>query len=47
VLPEMLLGLWQGTTSYKLMLGIDHEAVVASIPARVAAGVDLFLNGLR
>jgi TetR/AcrR family transcriptional repressor of mexJK operon len=41
---EMLLGMWQGITGYKLMLGIDHGAVVGSIPARVTAGVDIFLK---
>jgi len=41
---EMLLGMWQGMTSYKLMLGIDHEAVKASIQTRVKAAVDVFLR---
>lgn len=43
---EMLLGMWQGITSSKLMLSIDHNAVTASIPTRVTAGVDLFLKAL-
>ncbi|VVB42698.1 hypothetical protein RHAL1_00337 [Beijerinckiaceae bacterium RH AL1] len=41
---EMLMGLWQGMSSYRLMLGIDHEAVVRSIPDRVANGIDAFLR---
>lgn len=40
---ELLLGLWQGMTSYRLMLGIDRDAVVASLPRRVTEGVDRFL----
>lgn len=43
---EMLMGLWQGMTSYKLMLGIDHDEVVRSIPDRVARGVDLLLQSV-
>ncbi len=41
---EMLLGMWQGMTSYKLMLGIDHKKVTKSIRQRVTDGVDLFLK---
>lgn len=41
---EMLLGMWQGMTNYRLMLGVDHDAVVASIPERVSEGVDRFLR---
>jgi len=41
---EMLLGMWQGITPYRLMLGMDHPAVVASIPRRVAEGVERFLR---
>jgi TetR/AcrR family transcriptional repressor of mexJK operon len=41
---EMLLGMWQGTTGYRLMLGVDHEAVVNSISQRVTEGVDRFLR---
>ena len=37
-------GMWQGMTNYQLMLGIDHAGVVASIPERVSAGVDRFLQ---
>ena len=40
---ELLFGMWQGMTNYRLMLGVDHAAVVASIPERVAEGVDRFL----
>ena len=40
---ELLFGMWQGMTNYRLMLGVDHAGVVASIPARVAEGVDRFL----
>ncbi len=43
---EMLIGLWQGMTTYKLMLGIDHDEVVSSIPDRVARGVELFLHSI-
>lgn len=46
VAAEMLLGLWQGMTSYKLMLGIDHDEVVRSIPDRVARGVELLLRSV-
>jgi TetR/AcrR family transcriptional repressor of mexJK operon len=41
---EMLLGMWQGMSGYKLMLGIDHKAVTNAIPTRVAEGVDFFLR---
>jgi TetR/AcrR family transcriptional repressor of mexJK operon len=41
---EMLMGMWQGMTSFQLMLGIDHDEVVSSIPRRVEAGVDAFLK---
>jgi TetR/AcrR family transcriptional regulator, mexJK operon transcriptional repressor len=44
---EMLMGLWQGMSSYRLMLGIDHEAVVSSIPDRVANGIDAFLRAFE
>ena len=40
---ELLFGMWQGMTNYRLALGVDHAGVVASIPARVADGVDRFL----
>ena len=40
---ELLFGMWQGMTNYRLMLGVDHADVVASIPTRVAEGVDRFL----
>ncbi len=43
IAAELLFGIWQGMTNYRLMLGIDHAAVVASIPERVAIGVDRFL----
>ncbi len=41
---EMLLGMWQGMTNFRLMLGVDHDAVTASIPERVSDGVDRFLR---
>lgn len=41
---EMLIGMWQGMTSFQLMLGINHDDVVRSIPRRVEAGVDAFLR---
>jgi hypothetical protein len=34
-------------TGYQLMLGIDHDAVMGSIPARVSQGVDQFLKAYR
>jgi TetR/AcrR family transcriptional repressor of mexJK operon len=44
---EMLLGMWQGITSYRLMLGVDHDAVVNSIPRRVTEGVEKFLLAFK
>jgi TetR/AcrR family transcriptional regulator, mexJK operon transcriptional repressor len=44
---EMLLGMWQGMTGYRLMLGVDHDAVVDSIPKRVTEGVDRFLRAFE
>lgn len=40
---ELLFGMWQGMTNYRLMLGVDHPEVVAGIPGRVTEGVDRFL----
>lgn len=40
---ELLFGMWQGMTNYRLMLGVDPPDVVAGIPSRVANGVDRFL----
>lgn len=44
---DLLFGMWQGMTAFQLMLGIDHDAVVAAIPERVTAGVDRFLKAYR
>ena len=44
---ELLFGMWQGMTNYRLMLGIDHAGVVASIPERVVEGVDRFLAAYK
>ena len=44
---ELLFGMWQGMTNYRLMLGVDHAAVIASIPARVTHGVDRFLSAYK
>jgi len=44
---ELLLGMWQGMTNYRLMLGVDHAAVVEGIPTRVAEGVDRFLSAYK
>jgi TetR/AcrR family transcriptional repressor of mexJK operon len=41
---EMLMGLWQGMTSYRLMLGIDPDEVARSIPRRVETGVAVFMR---
>ena len=43
VAAELLFGMWQGMTNYRAMLGVDHHTVVATIPERVADGVDRFI----
>jgi TetR/AcrR family transcriptional regulator, mexJK operon transcriptional repressor len=40
---EQLFGLWQGVTNYQLALDLDRDALIEGLPARVTAGVDLFL----
>jgi TetR/AcrR family transcriptional repressor of mexJK operon len=44
---EMLLGMWQGMTGYRLMLGVDHDAVIRSIPKRVTDSVDKFITAYK
>ena len=41
---ELLFGMWQGMSNYKLMLGVDYDAVLASIAETVVAAVDRFLR---
>ena len=41
---ELLIGMWQGVTNYRAMLGVDHQAVIDAIPEKVAAAVDRFLK---
>lgn len=40
---ELLFGMWQGMSNYRLMLNIDHAVVVATISERVAGGVHRFV----
>ena len=40
---ELLFGMWQGMSNYKLMLGVDHAAVLAGIHSKVTTAVDRFL----
>jgi hypothetical protein len=45
---EMLVGLWQGYSNYRLALGISGpERDPAALEALVRAGVALFLQGCR
>lgn len=41
---EHLFGLWQGFSNYTMPLGIDAEAEIADIPARVRRGIGVFLK---
>jgi len=41
---EELFGLWQGFSNFQLSLGIDADAIRASLPERVARGVALFMR---
>jgi TetR/AcrR family transcriptional repressor of mexJK operon len=43
VAAEHLIGLWQGLSNFQLSLGIDHHRISSSIPARVDAGLNVFL----
>ena len=40
---EHLIGLWQGLSNFQLSLGIDQRRIRATIPARVDAGVRVFM----
>ena len=40
---EHLIGLWQGLSNFQLSLGIDQSRIRSTIPARVEAGVKVFL----
>jgi TetR/AcrR family transcriptional regulator, mexJK operon transcriptional repressor len=40
---EQLFGLWQGVTNYQFALDLDRDTLIDGLPARVTAGVDLFL----
>lgn len=42
---EMLVGLWQGMSNYRLALGVDPERYEAELVERVRYGIDLFLKG--
>ena len=40
---EHLIGLWQGLTNFQLSLGIDQRRIRSAIPARVDAGLRVFM----
>jgi hypothetical protein len=40
----MLLGVWQGMMSHRLMVSVDNCAVVDSIPHSVTERVEIFLS---
>lgn len=40
---EHLIGLWQGLSNFQLSLGIDQRRIRGSIPARVDAGLHVFM----
>ncbi len=40
---EHLIGLWQGLTNFQLSLGIDQRRIRNAIPARVDAGLRVFM----
>jgi TetR/AcrR family transcriptional repressor of mexJK operon len=40
---EHLIGLWQGLSNFQLALGIDQLRIRAAIPARVDAGLRVFM----
>ena len=40
---EHLIGLWQGLTNFQLSLGIDQRRIKRTIPARVDAGLRVFM----
>jgi hypothetical protein len=41
---RMLLGVWQGMMSYRLMVSVDDCAVVDLIPHSVTERVEIFLS---
>jgi len=52
VAAEHLIGLWQGLSNFQLSLGIDVRRIRSTIPARVDAGLRVFMaaygrTGLR
>jgi len=44
---EMLVGLWQGMSNYRLALGVDPERYEAELIERVRYGIELFLRGVQ
>lgn len=42
---EMLVGLWQGLSNFRLALGVDAERYEVELGERVRSGVELFLRG--
>jgi hypothetical protein len=40
---EQLIGLWRGLSNFQLSLGIDQHRIRSTIPARVEAGLRVFL----
>jgi TetR/AcrR family transcriptional repressor of mexJK operon len=42
---EMLVGLWQGMSNYRLALGVDPERYEDELEERVRYGIELFLRG--
>jgi TetR/AcrR family transcriptional regulator, mexJK operon transcriptional repressor len=40
---EHLIGLWQGLSNFQLSLGIDQRRIRSTIPARVDAGLRVFM----
>lgn len=44
---EHLIGLWQGLSNFQLALGIDQRRIRGAIPARVDAGLRVFLAAYR
>jgi len=44
---EMLIGMWQGMSNYRLALAIDTDGYHAALAENVRAGVALFLRGVQ
>ena len=40
---EQLIGMWQGITNFQLSLNIESDQIRSSIPARIEAGLNVFL----